>query len=205
MSTINTTISLLHIDGVLTDLYNSLSDENRLNINDDIGSELSSFVMDWYRKAGNEYFNNPSSLTHGPGRRNTNWARGTTENWSHKDVTLDNVTVFFNGDDGFKAQFAMKVYGGVITAKNKKALTIPIHPTAHATRATEYQNITGNDLFRPKGKSYLAAKINGEFTPVYLLRKSVNIDPHPQALPTESELENAASMAMEDAIEDMLD
>jgi len=73
---------------------------------------------------------------------------------------------------------AFKHAGGVIKAKNASALTIPISEEAKGKRAAEFE-MGGKQLFRPKGTSVLGYSENGEFHPLYALRKSVFQKPDP--------------------------
>lgn len=66
---------------------------------------------------------------------------------------------------------AHKETGGPIRAKNKKALTIPIHEMARGKTARELE-LDGLDLFRPKGKDVLGISLDGMFVALFALRKS---------------------------------
>lgn len=98
----------------------------------------------------------------------------------------DSVSVGEPGADSIKVNIghptiSQKVYGGQITAKRVKALTIPMHPEAHGRMASEIDG-----LFPYKddqGKGYLARAAGGGIEVMYALRKSVNQDPDPTALP----------------------
>lgn len=90
------------------------------------------------------------------------------------------------------AAFAQKLFGGTITAKNGRSLTIPIHPLAHGRRASVFEEESGHKLFRPIGKRLLMANIDGTPTPIYALAASVNQEPDPEALPRQEELSAAA-------------
>lgn len=78
--------------------------------------------------------------------------------------------------DHFAAR--QKQEGGVITAKNAAALTIPITDEAKGKRASEFET-GGRQLFVPKGTSVLGYSDNGEFHALYVLRKSVRQDAEP--------------------------
>jgi len=81
-------------------------------------------------------------------------------------------------DDGSPSPAAHKEFGGDIVAKNKAALTIPIAPEAQGRRASYFKN-----LFKPKGKDYLAimkgSGKNATLLPLFLLRKKVHQKPQP--------------------------
>jgi hypothetical protein len=92
-----------------------------------------------------------------------------------------------------------KVYGGTITAKNAKALTIPVAPDAYGRSARTFEAETGLKLFLIRsgtgafGRALLATKENNAkgFTVEYLLTPSVDQDADPDALPEMGFLEEA--------------
>lgn len=88
-------------------------------------------------------------------------------------------------------RFAQKLFGGVITAKNAEALTIPISPLAHGRRASVFEEETGQKLFHPKGTRVLMANIGGQVAAIYALAQSVTQKPDPEALPPMPVLEAA--------------
>jgi hypothetical protein len=73
---------------------------------------------------------------------------------------------------------AQKQYGGTITAKNAKALTIPITDEAKRKRASEF-TAGGRVLFVPKGTSVLGYADDTGFHALFVLRKSVTQKPEP--------------------------
>lgn len=85
---------------------------------------------------------------------------------------------------------AAKVFGARITAKNAKALTIPIHALAYGRRAKVFENETGHRLFLGKsknGNAILFADLGHDIVPIYLLTKAVNVPADPEALPPRDE------------------
>lgn len=90
-----------------------------------------------------------------------------------------------------------KIYGGIITAKRAKALTIPVQAQAYGRRASVLEHLLGLKLFRVKDA--LAAKgADGKLTIYYLLKRSVNQKPDPTALPAADKMQAAASDAFND-------
>lgn len=93
--------------------------------------------------------------------------------------------------------FAQKVFGGVIRAKAAGALTIPVEERAYGRTAATFEQETGLKLFLlrvGKGsfqKAVLAAKEAKGLVIEYVLKKSVNQDRDPNALPVASALEEA--------------
>lgn len=86
--------------------------------------------------------------------------------------------------------FAQKLYGGTITAKRGKALTIPVRPEAYGRAAKQLEDAEGVKLFvlslsgQGPGTGYLAAKAeDGAVKIYYVLRASVEQAPDPTALP----------------------
>lgn len=140
-------------------------------------------IKGYYTTAGRATWLNTSLPTHGPGRKLTEWWKLVESGWNVGRVTSQTATIS-NSSTGF----AHKVTGGVITAKRKKFLTIPIHPTAHGVLAKDYSRSIA-PLFA--AKRVLARKDEqGGITPIYSLRKSVNQKPWPTALPPEESYVN---------------
>jgi hypothetical protein len=97
-------------------------------------------------------------------------------------------------------RFAQKLFGGTITAKLARALTIPETPEAYGLTAGSFEAETGLKLFIIKiggtktnglENAALAAKVNGHLTVEYLLTPSVTQQADPDALPDMTELEAA--------------
>ncbi len=92
-------------------------------------------------------------------------------------------------------RFAQKLFGGTIVAKEKEALTIPVAPEAYGRRAETLERELGIKLFvvsREFGNGLLAAAFGNEIKVFYVLKKSVDQDADPEALPPRQELEDAA-------------
>jgi hypothetical protein len=137
-------------------------------------------VTKYYDMGGSQMWVNPSLPTHGAGRRKTQWWRKVSNSWSIIGASGSGVTLRSKGADGF----AHKVTGGTITAKRKKALTIPLIPEAHGLTAKTYSQ-TINRLFIVKGVLAEAYDNEKGFRPVFALKKSVTHKPWPNALPPE--------------------
>jgi hypothetical protein len=119
-----------------------------------------------------------------PDRREHFWAQirdatGTPE--------LDGNGVSFTIND---PRYSLKVYGGTVVPREKKALTIPIHALGYARRASVFEEETGVKLFKPKGKRVLMADLAKDGNPVviYVLAKSATMAPDPEALPDEGRI-----------------
>lgn len=164
-----------------------------------MGGKTMDYIVGWYQEKGNDYFDNPDSKTHGAGRQDTMWAEGMVQGWSCT-ATGDAAVVGFTHPTA-PGSFYYKVHGGTITAKNTRALTIPINPLAHGKKVSEIEAYLGEKLFRPYGADgkkadYLAAQIQGEgLVPMFALRKSVHVDPWPGAVPDESDIKATATYA----------
>ncbi len=138
-------------------------------------TEATSTTDRWYNDKA-DWFDNPSSPTHGAGRKDTQWVKKLSKNWSG-EFSPEGFNVVFSSQDKFVAgSFLTQITGRTITTK-KSALTIPIKPEAHGLSVKGFQQAEGVELFRPKGKSYLAYSLGrGEgISVVYLLRKSVTV------------------------------
>ena len=86
-----------------------------------------------------------------------------------------------------------------IRPRNKSALTIPVAAIAYG-RSVAYLKAHGVDVFRPKGKNYLAYKENpkSQFSTVlYILAKRATLKHEPGLLPSAAELRaNALAAAL---------
>lgn len=89
-----------------------------------------------------------------------------------------------------------------IRPKNKQALTIPVAAIAYG-RSVAYLKAHGIDVFRPKGKDYLAYKENpkSQFsTVIYILARRATLKHEPDLLPRKEELAANALEAARDYI-----
>lgn len=130
------------------------------------------------------------------GQRTNFWSqieRNTSVNIAETDQDRAVVTVA-------DRRFNLKVYGGRVEPVAADALTIPVHALAHGRRVAELRS-RGYEIFKPLGKDYLAAIINGEFTVLYLLRTHTDHQPDPEALPEDAAFENDLSDAAEAYLE----
>ena len=97
-----------------------------------------------------------------------------------------------------------KIFGGAVTPKRVKFLTIPVseqakHQSARGSNAA-HGEIPG--LFLARGKNgrglFLAAEENGNLVVHYLLRKTVTHKPHPEVLPSAAQFAHAVQSACEE-------
>lgn len=100
---------------------------------------------------------------------------------------------------------AQKVRGGRIVAKRARFLTIPVSPEAHGRTADTLQYEKGILLFvlgKPDGQKGALAELSTTRGIVvhYLLRRSVNQQPDPTALPNLATLATAAAERAEAAL-----
>ena len=90
-----------------------------------------------------------------------------------------------------------------ITPKNKAALTIPVAAMAYG-RTVDYLRKHGVEMFRPKGKNYLATTEgkgkDAKVVPLYILVKRATLKHEPELLPGSDELEKNAIEAARDYV-----
>ena len=89
-----------------------------------------------------------------------------------------------------------------IRPRGRSALTIPKHPLAYGRSVAELRR-HGIDVFRPRGKNYLAYRENPSSpfsTVLYVLAKRAVLKHEPELLPTQEELERNAQAAVRDFI-----
>lgn len=107
------------------------------------------------------------------------------------------------------AYIAQKVFGGDITAKRKKNLSIPISPEAYGLAPSVFEQQTGLKLIFVKqgDKAFLATRVDLKSKGLqveYLLTPRVHQEPDPTALPPEEQLEQAAVTAADTALQKQL-
>lgn len=142
--------------------------------------EAETVVQAYYQNRGRNLWTNGVGPTHGPGRRVTQWWRG-TEEWTVKSSNQSGA-ILENDHIGL----SQKITGGTIRAKRKKFLTIPIHPQAHGLTAKQFSR-TITPLFIVKGVLAMAGENDGDKPiGVYVLKKSVTQKAWPNALPPEN-------------------
>lgn len=137
-------------------------------------------VKDYYGEVGRDHWVNERLPTHGPGRRPTQWWRGTVNGWKMQEVKMTS-SVLANKTIGL----SHKVTGGTIRPVRAKALTIPISPDAHGLSARQYARSVA-PLFRIglwTGNPMLVRNTDSGIKPVFRLMKSVTHRPWPDALP----------------------
>ena len=177
-------INVSGLDQVKTDIIQAMSPATRREALK-VGAESALIaIKGYYTTTGRNNWIRPSLPTHGPGRKLTDWWKLVESGWNVGNVTSQTASIQ-NSSTGF----AHKVTGGIITAKRKKFLTVPIHPTAHGMRARDYSKSI-SPLFVVKG---CLAKSDGEggVIPIYALKKSVNQEPWAKALPPEQSYVNS--------------
>jgi hypothetical protein len=137
-------------------------------------------IQKYYNMGGSRLWENPSLPTHGAGRRKTQWWRHIPNSWNTVGASASGITLRSKGVIGF----SHKVTGGTITAKRKKALTIPLIPEAHGLSAKTYSKSI-NRLFVVKGVLAEAYDNEKGFRAVFALKRSVTHKPWANALPPE--------------------
>ncbi len=89
---------------------------------------------------------------------------------------------------------AQKVFGGTITAKNRKNLAIPISPKAHGKSPRVFPLL--QFAMTRSGTKLLGLKDGeGGMEWLYVLKPSVNQDPDPTALPKDAKVGEAMTKA----------
>lgn len=156
--------------------------------------EAETVVQAYYQNRGRNLWTTGAGPTHGPGRRVTQWWRG-TEEWTVKSSNQSGA-ILENDHIGL----SQKITGGPIRAKRKKFLTIPIHPQAHGLTAKQFSR-TIAPLFIVKGVLAMAGENDGDKPiNVYALKKSIRQDPWPNALPPENSYTTAFMEGVVDSL-----
>jgi hypothetical protein len=150
-------------------------------------------VKGWYRAKGRKHWAG-TGPTQGPGRKASGWWRGTASKWVIDSAT-ENGAIMSNSHIGL----AHKITGGIIRAKRKSFLTIPVHPKAHGLTAAGF-SATIAPLFRVKNILAMDGK-RGGIKPVFVLKKMVNQNPWPNAMPSDDVFMKPFEEAAVDSIE----
>lgn len=158
-------------------------------------SNPSALLKEVGRRGANElktHFRGRNRIPNKLGGRRTNYWRRVADSVQNP-VLRGTSSVAITVND---ATFAQKVFGGTITPKSRKALTIPVDPRAHGRTVGVFTQETGIKLFflrtKKGGLSGLLAGESGSGINVfYLLAKSVRQKPDPNALPPESDFNSA--------------
>ena len=158
---------------IINDYFSALDAKSRKGIIRLATLVAQDAVKTWYSDVGRDHWTNKSLPTHGPGRKPTQWWRGTTD-WKAQEMT-SRSSVLMNRWPGL----AHKVTGGTIRPVRAKRLAIPLVPAAHGLSPRTYGK-TIAPLF-PMGNSL--APRGGK--PAYALAREVTHRPWPDALPPE--------------------
>lgn len=160
---------------------------NRTALNKVLGNRLVDDLQDHFRQRDTE-----------PNKRG--WPK------SHFWADVAQATQLLRADDDEAVvtiadqRFPIHLYGGTVRPREKKALTIPLHPMAKGKFVRTLEDETGLEIFRPKKKggqpaNILAAIIGDRLVPLYALVTSATIPRDPRALPPLDEL--ASGLAQE--------
>lgn len=159
-----------------------------------MGRKTTGVLKDYYRQVNASYEGRGRKLLGGqaPDRRTQFWA-AVARSVSNPRPDGPGRAVVTVGHPAIM----QKLRGGTIRPKEKKALTIPVHPAAYGRRASVLEKAEGIKLFAMTAKSgvgLLAAKADdGKIVVYYLLKKSVDQSPDPQALPDLNVLKSAVN------------
>jgi len=150
-----------------------------------VGFDIANVTRDWLYDKDKE----PNTL----GGKKTHFYRSAGDAVTH-EVTKTGAAVSIN-QQGIR----QRLEGGVITAKNAKALTIPISPRAHGKRAREFDNTF--ILKSTKGKPETVGVImqdlgSGQLDALYVLRTRVTQKPDPTVIPDDRTIVETAYLSI---------
>lgn len=100
-------------------------------------------------------------------------------------------------------RFAQKLYGGTISPKRGRALTIPVSAEAHGKTVKEFESGGSASarltFIKRTGKTPLLVRVLGDRIEVhYVLVRSVTQAADPTALPSQDEFDSAAKLTSEE-------
>lgn len=115
-----------------------------------------------------------------------NWVQNrypSSKHWSPSNVTKGN-SMGVVGETNIDIPGAARAYTDItIRPISARALTIPIHQSAYGKKVQDF-----NDLFKPKGKNYLARIENGSLVAMFDLCSQAFQRRDPYLLPTDEHL-----------------
>lgn len=121
-----------------------------------------------------------------------------------RDIRDDGVTVVIGDTPGLRRAFGALV----ITPRNKRALTIPLHKVSYAKRVADLRE-EGHNIFRPKGTNILADTTGkgkrAKLRPLYALVKRTTLRQDRGLLPKEGEIRRWAMDSTEQFIDTLLE
>lgn len=171
-------------------------------------------VQNWYKKLPEDWFDNPQPFPDGTPRHEgkrtfmkplrDSWTYALTENGFDLDF-------FFQRKNDEVGPWGLRLqqYGGIITPKKKRALTIPVTAEARGLTVRAFQEKTGKNLFSVKTKnakdpSHIGTLVwedpTGDLHAAYVLRSRSNVPPLRErrghdAIPSAEEIGGWASQA----------
>lgn len=173
-----------------------------------IAHETRNSVQSWYRSLPEDWFDNPKPFPDGTprhgGTRTFMYPLGTS--WEYKIGEDNSFSLEFKHGraDGSPWGLRLQQFGGEITPKNKRALTLPVTAEARGMTAYTFQQKYGRKLFAV-GKEE-GAKLGtlvwedaaGQLHAAYALRKRSYVPPLKKrrghdALPTEQQVQEWAA------------
>lgn len=176
------------MSGKLAAFAHSLGPQGRRTLNESAGRQLWADIRAHLRKEAGQRHATASRLGANPTGHLEKAAQST--DWT-ADSDAATVTVHSPG--------ISRVFHPLrITPKRAQTLTIPVHALGYGRRASEVS--AAHRLFRPKGKDYLMADVEGTPTVIYLLRKAVTISLDRSLMPSDEELAASAKRGYLSAI-----
>lgn len=175
MANISVNISTPQLDGIIE----RVSPGARAELHREIAAELSETVLDHLRTYALAHHATANRL-------------GARPTGNLEDAKVE-ATSDANGATVTVAALGIRrALGPVeILAKNKQSLTIPVAAIAYG-RSVAYLKSHGVDVFRPKGKNYLAMTEgkgkDAKLVPLYILAKRATLKHEPDLLPSQTSL-----------------
>ena len=162
------------------------SDDVLKNVAEGVRNQIHS----WYAHLPEDWFDNPEPFPDGTPRHagKRTFMAPLSTSWKY-ELQDNGFNVYFMNQrpDGSNWGLRLQQYGGEITPKKKRALTIPVTAEAKGRSARQFTADTGKNLFMVKGE---AAKKNpdvigslvwedpmGDLHAAYVLRKRSEVPP----------------------------
>lgn len=161
-------------NGRISKLVNALGTAGRKELNDAASAVLWADVRAHLRSYAGNHHGSAQKL----GATPTGHLEKAAATMQH-DSDADSATVAIHSP-GIR-----RVWGALtIRPTRARALTIPIHAIAYGKRVGELNRVY--QIYRPKGTDVLAANIDGNMTPLYVLKASVTLPQDRSILPSDA-------------------
>jgi hypothetical protein len=171
-------------------LRKQLEAMQRLDLLTEAGQAVYDYLVAYHSKFADKW---KGQRYLGAGPNSGQFAKSVVAGWQKPQVSPNRVTI--RNSFGL---LAWKVSGGTINATRAEFLTIPLIPAAKGLSAHDFRQGSGLSLFRVGNA--LVTRIGKRLQAVYALKKSVQQQPWPGALPDDAALKEIFQRAAQNVV-----